>query len=284
MKTSLVVMAAGMGSRFGGLKQMEPITEAGQGLLDFTVYDAKAAGFDRVVFIVRESMLQDFRKLVGDRIAKTILVDYVLQDDSLLPPGRTKPLGTGHAIYCCRSVIKEPFVIVNADDYYGHNAFTAVHDHLVNAEKGQYAMLAYALGNTLSKNGTVARGVCTVENDFLAKVTEITKIAPDGACEMNSAPVVLPFDTPVSMNLWALTPDIFDFLEKEFNIFLRNADLMKEEFYIPSVISRSIDQGYATVRVYRNTDKWYGITYREDLDEVKQAIGGYIRDGLYPAL
>ena len=284
MNTTLVVMAAGMGSRFGGLKQAEPVTDDGKGILDFSVHDAKAAGFEKAVFIVREDMKEDFKQLIGDRIAKTIDVEYVLQDMKDLPAGRTKPFGTGHAILCCKDVVKEPFAIINADDYYGHNAFFEIRKHLAAAKKGEYAMSAYLLENTLSKNGTVSRGVCETENGFLKKVTEITKIAPDGSIEKEGERIVLPGDTPVSMNLWGLTPDIFDVLEEDYSKFLAEANLMKDEFFIPSVISKAVDTGRATVRVFRNADKWYGITYREDLQEVKEAIGGYIHDGMYKDL
>lgn len=284
MNTTLVVMAAGMGSRFGGLKQAEPVTDDGKGILDFSVHDAKAAGFEKAVFIVREDMKEDFKQLIGDRIAKTIDVEYVLQDMKDLPAGRTKPFGTGHAILCCKDVVKEPFAIINADDYYGHNAFFEIRKHLAAAKKGEYAMTVYLLENTLSKNGTVSRGVCETENGYLKKVTEITKIAPDGSIEKEGERIVLPGDTPVSMNLWGLTPDIFDVLEEEYSKFLAEANLMKDEFFIPSVISKAVDTGRATVRVFRNADKWYGITYREDLQEVKEAIGGYIHDGMYKDL
>ena len=284
MNTTLVVMAAGMGSRFGGLKQAEPVTDDGKGILDFSVHDAKAAGFEKAVFIVREDMKEDFKQLIGDRIAKTIDVEYVLQDMKDLPAGRSKPFGTGHAILCCKDVVKEPFAIINADDYYGHNAFFEIRKHLAAAKKGEYAMTAYLLENTLSKNGTVSRGVCETENGYLKKVTEITKIAPDGSIEKEGERIVLPGDTPVSMNLWGLTPDIFDVLEEEYSKFLAEANLMKDEFFIPSVISKAVDTGRATVRVFRNADKWYGITYREDLQEVKEAIGGYIHDGMYKDL
>ncbi len=281
--TTLVVMAAGMGSRFGGLKQAEPITADGRCILDFSVYDAKKAGFDKVVFIIRRDMEEDFKRLVGDRIAKTVKTEYVYQDSSDidLPEGRTKPLGTGHAIYCCRNVVKEPFAIINADDYYGGNAFTDMHEHLVGAGKGEYAMTAYHLGNTLSKNGTVSRGVCGIEDGYMTSVTEVTRIASDGSCVWNGESTVLPANTPVSMNLWGLTPDIFDVLSNEFDLWLKTADLAKDEFFIPTVIFTAVKKGLATVKVYSNADKWYGITYREDLPEIKQAVGGYVNEGLY---
>ena len=284
MKTTLVVMAAGMGSRFGGLKQAEPVTADGKGILDFSVYDAVKAGFDKTVCIVREDMEEDFRRLVGDRIAKHTAVEYVLQDRSDLPAGRTKPFGTAHAILCCEKAVKEPFAIINADDYYGHNAFFDIQKHLSEAKNGEYAMTAYRLENTLSKNGTVSRGVCQSENGYLKRVTEITKIAPDGSYEKDGARVRLPGDTPVSMNLWGLTPDIFGILREEYAKFLQTADLQKDEFFIPSVISKALEEGRASVRMFKNSDKWYGITYREDLAEVKQAIGGYVDDGLYEGI
>ncbi len=284
MKTTLVVMAAGMGSRFGGLKQAEPVTADGKGILDFSVYDAKKAGFSKVVFILREDMADDFRQLIGDRIAKTIEVDYVMQDTTCLPEGRTKPFGTAHAIMCCRGKVEGPFAIINADDYYGSNAFVDMHKHLSSAKAGEYAMVAYELGKTLSKNGTVSRGVCIIEDEHLVRLDEVTKITPEGTYDNGTEVVSYPMNTPVSMNLWGLTPDIFDIIDTEYKKFLATANLMKDEFYIPLVISDAVAAGIATVQVYRNADRWYGITYREDLPEVKEAIGGYIHDGLYQGI
>lgn len=278
---TLVVMAAGMGSRFGGLKQAEPITEDGRAIVDFSVFDAKKAGFNKAVFIVREDMKEDFVNLVGNRISEMIDTEYVIQDTACLPAGRTKPFGTAHAIYCCRNAVKEPFAIVNADDYYGSNAFFDIANHLRDAKNGDYAMTAYALSNTLSPNGTVSRGVCTVKNGYLTEIEEITKIAPTMECEKDGKTVKLAADTPVSMNLWGLTPDIFDELDAEYKEFLEKADLMKDEFFIPTVIKNASDKGIAKIKVFENKDKWYGITYREDLQELKNAIGGYIREGLY---
>lgn len=285
MKTTLVVMAAGMGSRFGGLKQAEPITNDGKCILDFSVYDAKKAGFDKAVFIIRRDMADDFKRLVGDRIQKNIETDYVFQSTADLPLGRTKPFGTGHAIYCCKDAVKTPFAIINADDYYGSNAFYKIHEHLVSAKNGEYAMTAYRLKNTLSKNGTVSRGICETKGDYLKKVTERTKIFSDGSyLENDGARVRLALDTPVSMNLWGLTTDIFDVLKEEYDYFLKHADLTRDEFFIPSVISKALDGKRASVKVFTNDDKWYGVTYREDLDEIKNAINGYINDGLYEGI
>lgn len=284
MKPTLVVMAAGMGSRFGGLKQAESITKDGRGILDFSVYDAKKAGFGKVIFIIREDMESDFKELVGNRISKLLPVEYAYQDMKALPEGRTKPFGTGHAVYCCRDLVKEPFALINADDYYGQNAFFEIGKHLSIAKPGQYAMTAYSLEKTVSQNGTVSRGVCEIENGMLKKVTEFTKINSNCEYEASGAWKALAKDTSVSMNLWGLTPDIFDHLEQEYQKFLKTANLQKDEFFIPSVISKVIDDGMGTVRVFKNTDKWYGITYREDLGEIKEAIGGYIADGLYPGI
>lgn len=284
MKTTLVVMAAGMGSRFGGLKQMQPITEDGKVILDFSVYDAVKAGFDRVIFIVREEMLEDFKILIGNRIAKSIEVDYVLQDSSILPEGRRKPFGTGHAVLCCKDKIDGPFAIINADDYYGANAFYEIRNHLLNAKRGEYAMMAYELQNTLSENGTVSRGKCCVKNGYLESVEEVKTIYLDGSYESKQGLKKMPLDTLVSMNLWGLTPDIFEILELKFSSFMQSADLSKDEFYIPMIISEAINEALASVKVYQCKDKWYGITYREDLNEIKKAIGGYIDNGLYKGI
>ena len=281
---TLVVMAAGMGSRFGGLKQAESITPDGKAIIDFSVFDAKKAGFTKVVFIIREDMKEDFIRLVGSRIEKTIKTEYVMQDLSQLPKGRTKPFGTGHAILCCKDSVNEPFAIINADDYYGSNAFFEMAEHLKNAKKGEFAMTAYELSNTLSPNGTVSRGVCSVENGYLTDVTEVTKINSDMTCVIDGKDVALDAKTPVSMNLWGLTPDVFEQIEKDYQTFLKEADLSKDEFFIPTIINDMAKSGKATITVYTNKDKWYGITYREDLPELKEAIGGYINAGLYEGI
>ena len=284
MDVTLVIMAAGMGSRFGGLKQAEPVTEDGKGILDFTVYDAKKAGFNKVVFIVREDMQEDFKKLIGNRIAQNIDVSYVVQDTTVLPKGRTKPFGTGHAILCCKDVVKGPFAIVNADDYYGSNAFYDLYKHLLSAKKGEYAMLAYQLKNTVSDNGTVTRGVCKVVDGYLSEIEEVLNIDSLGNCTSKGVDTRLDLDTPVSMNLWAFTPDFFDILEKHYKTFLETADLLKDEFYVPVTVGTAILDKDATVKEYVNKDKWHGITYREDLAGLKKAMAGYIAEGLYKGL
>lgn len=281
MKAVLVVMAAGMGSRFGGLKQAEPVSADGRSIPDFSVYDAKRAGFDKVIFIVREDMKEDFISLVGKRIEKMIETEYVIQETDSLPEGRTKPFGTAHAILCCRDAIDGPFAVINADDYYGRNAFFDICKHLKNAKRGEFAMTAYKLKNTISENGTVSRGICSVKDGYLEGVTEHTKITPDMRSIGNGKEEQLSGDAVVSMNLWGFTPDIFEMLEREFESFMKNADLAKDEFFIPSVVQKMISEGSASVKVYQNNDKWYGITYREDLDSVKNKIGEYINEGLY---
>ncbi|MDD6484069.1 MAG: sugar phosphate nucleotidyltransferase [Clostridiales bacterium] len=281
MSAALVVMAAGMGSRFGGLKQAEPVSADGRSIPDFSVYDAKKAGFDKVVFILREDMKEDFIRLVGNRIEKQIDTEYVIQDTSALPEGRKKPFGTAHAILCCREAVKTPFAVINADDYYGKDAFFDICRHLNNAGAGEYAMTAYRLENTLSENGTVSRGICEVENGFLKKITEHTKISRDMNSAFNGQVIPLAPDTPVSMNLWGFTPDIFDELAREFETFMSSADLMKDEFFIPSVVQNMITKGIASVKVFESGSKWYGITYREDMAVIKNKIGEYIKNGLY---
>lgn len=284
MDVTLVIMAAGMGSRFGGLKQAEPVTPDGKGILDFTVYDAMKAGFNEVVFIVREDMQEDFKRLIGDRISKKVHCEYVIQDTSILPPGRTKPFGTGHAVLCCKDVVKGPFAIVNADDYYGSNAFYELYKHLVSAKHGDYAMVAYQLKNTVSENGTVSRGVCNVKDGYLNDIEEVLKIEANGHCVYHGEETILPPDTPVSMNLWGFTPEYFDTLDKGMKEFLAHADLMKDEYLVPRLVGEEIKAGTAKVKVYLTKDKWSGITYREDLPGLKAAIKSYIDAGLYEGI
>ena len=280
MSATLVVMAAGMGSRFGGLKQLEPICDE-RVILDFSVYDAKKAGFDKVVFIIREDIEKDFKELVGKRIEKTIPVDYVIQDTTELPEGRTKPFGTAHAILCCKDAVKEPFAIINADDYYGRNAFFEIKEFLDKTSGLDFAMVAYDLEKTLSDNGSVARGVCDIKDGKLAKIVEYTKIQDFKYETPEGETGEFPRDTKVSMNLWGLTPDIFDVLEKGYEDFKKNANLLKDEYLIPILIGEMVEKGEATVSVFSNKDKWYGITYREDLPEIKEALTKMVSEGMY---
>ncbi len=286
MNTTLVVMAAGMGSRFGGLKQMEPIGPNGEVLLDFSVYDAKKAGFNKVVFIIKEEIENDFKEIVGKKVEQIIDVEYVMQDVSILPEGRKKPFGTSHAILCCKDVVKEPFAVINADDYYGANAFIEIHDHLEKAEGYDFCMVAYDLEKTLSENGTVARGCCKVEDGYLKDVVEHTKINSEGKFTEDDGAswTQLPMDQKISMNLWGFTPVLFEDLQAEFDEFLKMADLSKDECLIPDMVDKLIKSNKATVKVYSNKDKWYGITYQEDKPDVKAAIAALCESGIYEGI
>lgn len=280
MSVTLVVMAAGMGSRFGGLKQMEPICDD-KVILDFSVYDAKRAGFDKVVFIIREDIADDFKSIVGARIEKMIDVDYVIQDMSVVPDGRGKPLGTAHAVLCCRDAVKEPFAIINADDYYGRNAFVEIKEFLETAGENEAAVVAYDLEKTLSDNGSVARGVCQIENGMLTEIIEHKKIK-DFKYETEDGEFgELDRNSKVSMNLFGFTPHFFDVLQKGYEDFMANADLLKDEYLIPIYVGELLKKNEISVKVLSNKDKWYGITYREDLPEIKEALSKMVADGLY---
>lgn len=284
---TLVVMAAGMGSRFGGLKQMEPVSADGRAILDYSVFDAKRAGFTKVVFIIKEEIEKDFKEIVGKRIERMIDVEYVNQDMTILPEGRVKPFGTGHAVYCCRDVVKTPFAVINADDYYGCNAFTEIKKYLDNASGLDTCMVGYLLENTITENGTVARGVCEVSADgYLDTITERTKInakleyTEDGGESWTA----LPKGTVVSMNLWGFTPKVFEEIEGDFKDFLETANLSKDEFFIPTVVDNLIKRGKTRVRVLKNADKWYGMTYKEDKKDVTAAIAALIAEGAYDGI
>ncbi len=286
---TLVVMAAGMGSRFGGLKQIEPVGRNGEAILDFSVYDAIKAGFTKVVFVIKHAIEKDFKEFVGKRIENKIKVEYVFQETDILPEGfvcpadREKPWGTAHAILCCKDVVKEPFAVVNADDFYGRSAFQQIADYL-RAEDKNYCMVGFRLVNTLTENGHVSRGVCvTNENGNLTSVTERTKIIDckftedDGKTWEPLSP-----DTVVSMNLWGFMPDIFSYIEKGFVDFLNEKiNVPKSEYYLPSVVSSLIENGEKEVKVLVAEDKWYGVTYKEDKEMVVNAIGAMIDAGLY---
>ncbi len=286
---TLVVMAAGMGSRFGSLKQIEPIGKNGEVILDFSVYDAIKAGFTKVVFVIKKAIEKDFKEIVGNRIEKKIKVEYVFQEIDALPKGykapegREKPWGTAHAILCCKDVVKEPFAVVNADDFYGSGAFQKTAEYLQSADNN-YCMVGFRLANTLTENGYVSRGVCVTDsNNRLNSITERTKIfdckftEDDGKTWEPLAP-----DTIVSMNLWGFMPDIFTYIEKGFKEFLdEKINTPKSEYYLPSVVSSLIETGEKTVDVLVAEDKWYGVTYKEDKDSVAKAIGQIIENGEY---
>ena len=286
-KATLVVMAAGMGSRFGGLKQVEPVGPDGQAILDFSVYDAKKAGFNKVVFIIKESIEKDFKELVGQRIEKQIDVDYAFQETYKLPDGficpadREKPWGTAHAVYCAKDKVTTPFAVINADDYYGADAFKKIYEHL-KTESDDYCMVGFRLANTLTENGSVSRGVCTVENGKLREIVERTKIVDCKYTEDGENWTPLSPDTVVSMNMWGFNTDIFDYIDRDLNEFLKEKiNVPKSEFYLPSVVSKLISTGEKDVTVLNSEDKWYGVTYKEDKESVVAAIKQKIENGEY---
>lgn len=285
MDATLVVMAAGMGSRFGGLKQMEPIGPNGEAILDFSAYDARRAGFNKIVFVIKEAIAEDFINLVGKRIEKLIDVEYVYQETYKLPEGyvcpetRVKPWGTGHAVLCCKDAVKTPFAVINADDFYGKTAYKHIFEGLT---KNNYCMVGYKLINTVTENGHVSRGVCKTENGKLVSIEETTKIYGNCVAETENGDVKLLPDTVVSMNLWGFTPDIFDYLEREFKLFLNeNLDKEKAEFYLPFVVDTLISNGEKSVDVYVADDKWYGVTYKEDKQTVVDAVKQMVENGEY---
>ncbi len=276
-ETTLVVMAAGMGSRFGSLKQLEPVGPNGEIILDFSIYDAVKAGFSKVVFIIKKEMEEDFRHVIGKRIEKIIDVDYAFQTLDKIPHGcsipnnRSKPWGTGHAVICAKSAVTTPFMVINADDYYGSHSYKIVGDYL-SQNKGM-CMAGFRLKNTLTENGMVSRGLCEIEKGYLKSVVEHTSI------HKNSG---IPLDSMVSMNMWGVDIDIFHVLEQDFTVFLNDLkNPLKDEFYLPSVVDNMIRTQSAKVKVLETLDKWYGVTYKEDLPTVKNAINQMIREGLY---
>ena len=288
---TLVVMAAGMGSRFGGLKQIEPIGKNGEILLDYSVYDAVKAGFNKVVFVIKRAIEADFKAVVGKRIEKMVKTEYVFQETDALPEGfvcpadRVKPWGTAHAVLCCKDVVKEPFAVINADDYYGKSAFMKTADFL-KTNHSDYCMTGFRLVNTLTENGYVSRGVCEIENGELKSVTERTKIMNCKYTEDDGESwTALEPDTVVSMNLWGFMPDLFDYAENGFTEFLnKNINIPKAEYYLPSVVSGLIASGEKKVRVLIAEDKWYGVTYKEDKQSVCDAINKMTENGLYRGL
>ena len=277
-KISLVVMAAGMGSRFGGLKQLAPVGPNGQVILDYSVFDAKRAGFSKAVFIIKKAIEKDFREVVGKRIEKIIDVDYSFQEVDKLPAGysfpeREKPWGTGHAVLCAKEQVTTPFAVINADDFYGAHAFGTIGEYLQKG--GDTCMVGYHLGNTLTENGTVSRGVCEVEDGYLKGVCEHTALDKNSPISM---------DATVSMNLWGFRPEIFGEIEQQFKGFLDNVtDKKKQEFYIPTVVDTIIKRDGAKVRVLPTDERWYGVTYKEDTESVREAIAKMTKAGLYSA-
>lgn len=277
MSAELVIMAAGMGSRFGGLKQASPIGANGEMIIDYSVYDAKNAGFDKAVIVIRKDIESDFRAMAGRRIEKMIDTEYVFQELSDLPggfscpEGRAKPWGTAHAVFAARNAVKNPFLVINADDYYGRTVYKKMFDSLT--KKGGMSMAGYRLSNTLSENGSVSRGICTVRDGYLLKVEEMTDITPD---------TDLSPDTVVSMNMWGLDTGIFGYIEKKLELFLKeHINEPKSEFFLPSVISERMREENLKVRVEMTDEVWYGVTYKEDAPKVHAALTALTKKGLY---
>ena len=293
----LVVMAAGMGSRYGGLKQIDPVGPNGQIIMHYSIYDAWKAGFRRVVFIIKEELLDAFRERIGNAAEKLMQVDYVFQSPDKLPEGctmpegRTKPLGTGHAIYCVRGVVNEPFAVINADDFYGAQAFQCLYDYLKDAQdddKYRYCMVGYRVENTLTENGTVSRGICEAdENGYLADIVERTAISRD-ANGVISDPEAgeIAEGTLVSMNMWGFTPSFLDELETGLRTFMTDElpkNPAKGEYYLPFAVDHLIQNGQATAKVLQTSAQWYGVTYKEDKPVVVDALRRMTEAGLYPA-
>lgn len=302
MKPTLVVLAAGMGSRYGGLKQCDPVGPSGEAILDYSVYDAIRGGFGKVVFVIRRDFDKEFKERVGSKYEGMVQVEYCYQDINDVPPpyvvpeGRVKPWGTAHATRAARHVVHEPFAVINADDFYGRDAFAKLAEFLSagnetasGLEKLHFAMVGYRLDLTLSENGSVARGICDVsDSGMLRGVTEMTKLVRSGNMAENredeSDPVRIPLDSRVSMNLWGFSPALFDVLESRFPVWLEeNATKGKSEWYIPFVVDELIHEGKADCRVLPTDSSWFGVTYREDKPRVVEAVGSLVAAGEYPS-
>jgi hypothetical protein len=296
-KPTLLVLAAGMGSRYGSLKQIDPVGPSGETIIDYSVYDAMRAGFGKVVFIIRQSFEQEFRDVFIKKLQPFIPVEYVFQELDRVPEGvtvspeRTKPWGTAHAILMAKDVIREPFAVINGDDFYGQGAFSTMCSYLSGLQANQqteFSLVGYEVGNTLSENGSVSRGVCQADaSGFLMSVTERTSIQPTGEGiayqDENGAPVFLSPETLVSMNFWGFTPDYFELTEPLFKEFAQaNSESLKAEFYIPSVVDLMIHSGKARVKVLKSHDRWFGVTYKEDKPLVVAKLAQLVKSGVYP--
>ena len=299
-KPVLVIMAAGMGSRYGGLKQIDPVDEQGHIIMDFSIFDAKRAGFEKVIFIIKKENEADFREAIGNRIEKVVDVEYAFQNLRNIPEGyevpaeRVKPWGTAHAVLSCKDLIDGPFAVINADDYYGRDAFQKIYDYLSTHEdddKYRYTMVGYQLENTLTENGHVARGVCQMnEAGELVSVTERTRIEKkDGGAAFTEDDgatwTALPTDAIVSMNMWGFTASFLKEIENGFAAFLEEGlkkNPLKCEYFLPTVVSNLLAAEKATVAVLTSADKWYGVTYKEDKPVVVNAIKNFKENGLYP--
>ncbi len=300
-KPVLVIMAAGMGSRYGGLKQIDPIDDYGNLIIDFSIYDAVAAGFEKVIFLIKKSIEKEFREQIGRRMEQHVETAYVYQELNHLPKGyecpegREKPWGTGHAVLCCAEELGDaPFAVINADDYYGKSAFQTIFDQLSHMEDDDlyhYTMVGYDLYKTLTDFGHVARGVCTLDkNGMLQEIVERTRIEKHGELaeymeENGTDWTALPKNTIVSMNLWGFTPSILGELSNRFSPFLDKSlrnDPLKSEYFLPFVVDQLVREGKADVKVLHSSDNWYGVTYKEDKERVVRAIRSFKESGLYP--
>lgn len=298
MKPTLFVLAAGMGSRYGGLKQLDGLGPSGETIMDYSVFDAARAGFGKIVFVIRHTFEQDFREKIASKYQGILPVEIVFQETSYLPEGytcpaeRTKPWGTNHAVLMGKEVIKEPFAVINADDFYGKESFAVLADFLksVEGKKNEYCMIGYRVGNTLSESGSVARGICEKDqNGCLSTVVERTWIVRDSDGivkykDENEQLVSIDENAPVSMNMWGFTPDYFDYSETNFKKFLdANLNQAKAEFYIPWVVNNLINEGIAICKVLDTPSKWFGVTYAADRQMVVDKIAQLIHEGVYPS-
>ncbi len=295
MKPTLFVLAAGMGSRYGGLKQIDGLGPNGETIMDYSVFDALRAGFGKIVFVIRKDFEEDFRRVVLSKYVDRVPCGVCFQSVDKVPAGysynpeRTKPWGTNHAVLMAKDIIKEPFAVINADDFYGKESFQILADYLKSIEgtTGNYAMVGYRVANTLSENGSVSRGVCaTDENGYLTDVVERTKIENIGGNIVfteDGQDTVLASNTPVSMNMWGFTPEYFEFADAAFKEFLTNyGNELKKEFYIPTVVNDLIRAGKATCKVLDTPSKWFGVTYAEDRPQVVMKINNLVHEGVYP--
>lgn len=299
-KATLVIMAAGLGSRFGGgIKQLEPVGPNGEIIMDYSIYDAMEAGFDKIVFVIRKNLEKDFKEIIGNRIEKKIEVDYVFQELDAIPeiykgrfPDRKKPWGTGQAILCCKDVVKEPFLVINADDYYGKTAYAEAYKYLTSDDQGKDSklsacMVGFVLGNTLSENGGVTRGICQVnEENILTGIVEtknVVKTESGAQVVTGERKTDIDVNLPVSMNMWGLRPECFEVLEEGFEYFFEKIVPMdaNAEYLLPTFIGSLVRRKKINVKVLRTEDKWFGVTYREDKDGVVKSIMELIEKGLY---
>lgn len=298
-KATLVIMAAGIGSRFGGgIKQLEPVGPNGEIIMDYSIYDAIEAGFDKVVFVIRKDLEKDFKEIIGHRIEKIVNVDYAYQEVDDIPDvykerfqGRTKPWGTGQAILCCKDVVDAPFLVINADDYYGKQAFKEGYEYLTREackDGMEICMISFVLKNTLSDNGVVTRGVCKVDDKgMLSQIVETQNIEKvNGRAVVQKADGIQEIDleSPVSMNMWGLRPEFFRILEQGFQEFLGEVDEsdLKAEYLLPTMIGDLLERGELDVKVLESRDTWFGVTYKEDKEAVTLAVRDLVNVGIYP--